>query len=140
MSLGLFVPVDELDPRTWPIWTPTDRRIHATNKLELSVLLDEDVYFELARFTWNCFTTKASKIYFRRSVWVPGAGKRTLRLPNAGQNRTILLHQDVMRVRGVEAPQDGQRWVVDHLDGEELDCRFRNLRWATYKQNRENRK
>lgn len=117
---------DPFDPRflDFPP-APAERFIHVTN-MDVRFRVDEAVYHELVRRTWNGFMTRSSKFYART-----GGG-------NKGR-KTILLHREVLLLSGFPLPDAEQRWVGDHLDGNELDCRIGNLRWATYGQNRHNR-
>lgn len=64
------------------------------------------------------------KIYARRSTRI------------AGQSVTYFLHREItIRAYG---PPPGPAYVSDHLNGDSLDCRRENLRWATLSQNARN--
>lgn len=73
-------------------------------------LLDPIDHDRLARFRW-CICRQGQVAYARRTV------KRN------GKVRTLYLHREVMR-----APD---HLVVDHINGDGLDCRRSNLRLVT---------
>ena len=80
-------------------------------------LVSPEDYPRVAPHKWTAMPIKDSRlVYARRSVW-----------GDDGKCRTILLHRFISK-----AP-DGV--LVDHRDGNGLDCRRHNIRSATYSQN-----
>lgn len=49
----------------------------------------------------------------------------------------IYIHVEIMRRTTILPPAPGFK-IVDHRDGDELNCRRANLRWATPRMNRMN--
>jgi len=87
-------------------------------------LIDDQDYRDLAKFLWTAdiqyATRESEKVYAARWPW-PGPGK---------PRPKIYMH------RAIVNPPSG--FIVDHKDGNGLDNRRKNLRLATYAQNRRN--
>lgn len=66
-----------------------------------------------------------NKIYARRCTRIGGVAK------------TIFLHREI--TERAYGPPPSPLHVSDHLDGDSLNCRRDNLRWATLSQNAHNR-
>lgn len=79
------------------------------------ILVDDDDYEELAKFSWHV----ASHGYAARSVYGP---KRS----------TVLMHRQIMGL------QLGDRTQVDHIDGNTLNNCRSNMRLCTQKENNRN--
>lgn len=82
-------------------------------------LVNDEDYERVAAFEWHALTT-GGKVYAARKEGT----RRT--------SRSVLLHRFVL---GVE-----QSVLVDHIDGDGLNCRRLNLRAATSSQNQGNRR
>lgn len=78
-----------------------------------NALVDDDVYEWASQYKW-CFM----RVY-RHYGYAARAG--------TNPKRTIYLHREIAR------PVDGL--VIDHINGDTLDCRRENLRLCTTKQN-----
>lgn len=92
----------------------------AANGATCRVDYDDWVYFN--EWKWKTKRSKRStKLYFFRT---PGSRN--------GVHRTIYLHIEIMK-RKQMMPR--RRRIVDHVNGDSLDCRRENLRWVTHKQN-----
>lgn len=85
-------------------------------------VVDDDDYARLSRYKW----------YVKRRVRAGRVDYRACRCayPDGRVPVTILLHRDVARA----AAHD----IVDHVNGDPLDCRKANLRKATPSQNQTN--
>lgn len=95
----------------------------ATRSLTLTkgyiAIIDEDDFERLNQWSWHAFDN-GKKIY----------GARGFKRRREGICRTIYLHRFILN-----AP-DGT--MVDHINGDTLDCRKANLRLATASQNQAN--
>lgn len=122
--------LDWADPNTWDL-TPRVCRIYGDDNAQVEALVDEEDYQYLIRYRWNPKLTKG-KIYLRRAISTyHSEGGR------AG-SATIYLHVEIMKRKGVEPPCS-EHVLVDHRNGNSLDCRRSNLRWSTKTMNNRNR-
>lgn len=96
------------------------------------VVLDEEDYAWAVRSVWRPKPDKhGRKFYAVRNADV-GADR--------GANRrqaSLFLHK-VICLRRHGPPPSPRHTIADHKNGNSLDCRLNNLRWATARQNREN--
>lgn len=85
----------------------------------LFVMVDKDDVAKIDPFNWSLLETGGLR-YARRTVRV------------AGRQKTVLLHRFIMDA--------GDDQIVDHINGDGLDCRRSNMRFVTKGQNNINRK
>lgn len=89
-------------------------------------LVDEHTYALAINYRWFFIGRSARGFYIGRHRRTGPAGRR--------YQTTLYLHRLVMG----EPPHPGLE--VDHRNGDPLDCRRANLRWATPSQNQQNRR
>lgn len=85
-------------------------------------LVDEEDYERLKRFKWCVCSNTYGKKYAVRTLYKNGWSKQ------------VYLHHEVL---GLISAPPGK--VVDHINGNSLDCTRANLRICTYAQNVQNR-
>lgn len=94
--------------------------LYIRRDLSLVTLVSEEDYLFLAQWTWGLQVDNRGKNYVRRYR----------------NSSNIYLHRIVMR-RVCKPPSDAHRYV-DHINGDGLDNRRENLRWATASENARN--
>jgi hypothetical protein len=103
------------------------RRIMLSAREDIWTLVDAEDHAWLSETIWNVS-------WGSRTPWQKYAKR------NVGPDRaTLRMHREIM----VKADPRSQRFMsthhVDHINGQTLDNRRANLRWATQKQNAANR-
>lgn len=130
---------DPFDPNTWEM----DRVCHIYDAdLERFAIVDEAFYSQLITMrdtnpnrTGGLISRRwrINKPHPRRNgqkkYFINNAGWRT------GSTQITFLHVEVMRLAGIEPPTL-QHVIVNHIDGDEWNCRQINLEWATHADNR----
>jgi len=116
MTLDKF---DFLDPRLWPEERP--QTIYLTKDLTCTV--DEIDYPFLAKHLWTVSNSR-SKRYAMRNVGP------------AHDRKMLYMHKLVLYRMGL--PPSDKHVVGDHINGNGLDNRRCNLRWATISENNKN--
>lgn len=92
------------------------------SKGQVAIVDDED-FERIAQYRW-CTAIHGKLMYARRTVYILGSGAENPKY------RTEMMHDLIL------PPNDG--FVVDHKNGNSLDNRRQNLRYATRSQNRVN--
>lgn len=104
------------------------RRIFLGRHAQYEALVSDEDWEFLSGFSWSFGVSHPAGglVYARRSVWVPGAN----------YNRTVLMHHVVLERRAAEgdptAIRPSKKHTADHGDGNSLNNQRRNLRWATH--------
>jgi hypothetical protein len=123
---------DDIDTEwSWSDVRPVDGvRVYLTPDLSVWAIVDvEDAAFVTQwswQFTWDRHKRKR---YATRSPGAVAGGKR----------RKIYLHKLLLNHWGVPQPSE-KHTIGDHEDGDSLNNRRRNLRWATHSENAKNRR
>lgn len=130
--------LDSFDPNTFPVEQDKDTcYISLSNRVDCYCKLDRIDYNWAKQWLWCHSYSRIRKtfnpdtpegIYARRSVQIPG------RLPS-GKKRygNLWLHKQIcFRAYGAPLPD---QIVCDHLDGDCLNNKRLNLRWATVQEN-----
>lgn len=129
---GRFLPnwlFDPFDPRGWPEPLPF-KTIWLKPEANLFCVVDVEDYDWAMQWVW--FPTPNStgnKFYATRNTRLDG---------RHGKQTKIFLHKEILARKG-ETPPTRRHVIGDHKDGESLNNRRRNLRWATPSQNGKNR-
>lgn len=113
-------------------------RIYGRTDASLWAIVDEEDYHYLIQWRWSYARTVRGKYYIQRrtgnSMKKFCGGFVHMR----GFKRGIYLHHEIMARKGDVPPSPAHK-IRDHINGNSLDCRRENLRWATISQNNLNR-
>lgn len=119
------------DPYDIPAVSPPGR-IYSDDTLTIYAVVDpQDMVLTQHRWLINNPhpTRNGKKKYFRRSR---GSGR-----PGKYQS-PLYLHVEIMKRTGIPPPTK-QHKLVDHIDGNEWNCRRSNLAWSTHAHNNSKR-
>lgn len=125
--------LDPFDPNNW-VEQEYEYRIYLDNYGNNYAIVDEIDWLYFSQWCWCIKRSKhrllTPKFYARRAVGTNENGGRI-------RTRTVYLHIEIMR-RFNPTPPSILHWIVDHRNGKSLDCRRKNLRWATQSMNSRN--
>lgn len=94
-------------------------RIYGDNRESVFALIDEEDYHWAVQWSWGPKLSRGgSKIYLYRH----------------SRGVSYYLHKEIMK-RNEPEPPSPEHTIADHRNGQSLDCRRANLRWATPSQN-----
>lgn len=125
--------LDPFDPRTWcepagPCY------LQLSERTDCYALVDPEDYAWARAFTW-CHTYGSGEIVEVAEDVFAIARPDHIYARRCVGGKTLWLHREILTRRdGPPAP----RRVGDHKNGDTLDCRRINLRWATPSQNARN--
>lgn len=111
----------------------TEYRIYGGDRDDsLFALVDQEDYHYALKWRWSPKWSRGhTKVYLRRVFQVTCSKTRTR------TQYTVFLHRMICwRAHG--EPPTPEHTQVDHRNGDELDCRRTNLRWATPSMNARN--
>lgn len=123
----LLVP-DPFDPNFLDFGLDHEHRIYGDDYGHTFARVDADDYQFFSQWRWNVkYDKHGRKIYLCRSSWNAEAGSASI---------SLYLHVEIHKRRGIVQPPHHS--MVDHENGNTLECRKFNLRWATPSMNRRN--
>ena len=124
--------LDFLDPTTWATQIPSGpRRIYLSDTDDsLFVLIDPDDYEWASQWLWAPKKDKHGRKHYAYRT-------KTQRSGGVKASASIFLHKEVLERAGAKPPTE-KHTIGDHRNGDSLDCRKINLRWATPSMNRRN--
>lgn len=130
--------LDFLDPNTWDL-EGRECRIYDVD-LERYAVVDEEFFSRLVTMR-DTNPGRTGKLLPRR--WKINKehptrnGKKLYFVTTAGwrSGGATFLHVEVMRLSG-RLPPSPRHKLVNHIDGNEWNCRLSNLEWATHVKNR----
>lgn len=124
---------DPFDPRNWPeYWRGTQSLPLGDGCNAPVILLDWTDYQWAIRWRWAWVTSKQG-LNRRHKVY----GRRNTTRGVKGSNLWVWLHKEICEREHGPAPSLFHS-IADHIDGDTLNCRRSNLRWATPAENRAN--
>lgn len=106
---------------------------------EYATRLDYEDWKHFRQWSWKIKRSKRSnKVYFHRALRVKSDDPRHANNSKPGWKAiSIYLHVAVLERKGTVRPRGKD--VVDHENGDSLDCRRSNLRWSNHLENMANR-
>ncbi|GJE06369.1 hypothetical protein AOPFMNJM_1685 [Methylobacterium jeotgali] len=130
-----MIAADDFDPTTWPAPAPAACYLHLSDRFDVYALVDPEDHAWASRHRW-CHTYGSGSICERfEGVFVIDRPDGMYARRCVG-GRTLWLHREILIRK--DGPPGRGRWIGDHRNGNTLDCRRRNLRWATPSQNARN--
>ncbi len=121
--------VDVFDPNNWIDDPDFVYRLTCGNS-HVEALVDYEDYVYFTKWKWRSKISKGGKkIYVYRSLTAMENGYR--------KDTSLYLHKAIQERTGISKPSLEYN-IVDHRNGDSLDCRRKNLRWATPSMNRNN--
>ena len=122
------------NPKTELIDTPY--RIYGKADASLWAAVDEVDYHFFIEWLWSYSMSPGGKLYIKRNTSGSAAYKNGHRI--RGVQQSVYLHIEIMKRKG-ELPPSPAHKIVNHDDGNSLNCTRENLHWATIGENNKHR-
>lgn len=139
---------DFLNPNNWHWLNEShEYRIYADDYENEYALVDQIDYQYLIQWRWKLHYSRQHKGTRKRKVYLARVLHEVLGPDYKDEqgsrkrqrcSHTIFLHNVVMERTGIPRPISNQRIITDHANGNGLDCRRTNLRYATISFNNKN--
>lgn len=114
-----------------PAPLPYQPAICLSDRFDIHALVSEEDYDWARRWHWSLKYASGIKCAFDKMY-----AYRQIRI--GAKKQTVWLHREVAW-RKLGPPPSPLHTMSDHLNGDSLDCRRENLRWATASQNAKNK-
>ena len=139
--------LDVFDPNTWE-QDNYEYRVYCDDYANEYAIVDQIDYQYLVQWRWKLKESKRHKNTIKQKKYLARSGHETIgpttyhddgTKTQARICSTIFLHTVVIERAGIVKPKTDQKIIVDHANGNELDCRRKNLRYTTISFNNKNR-
>lgn len=122
--------IDFLDPRVVFSAPLPERRIYGDDLAQIFSVVDEEDYFHCMQWQWSPKFSRWGRKFYLRRLRSSGHWRTRTR-------HTRFLHTEIILRMGIPRPTAAYK-LVDHRDGDAMNCRRANLRWATTTMNSNN--
>lgn len=114
-----------MDPTTWEPRSPC--HLYLDDREHIYALLDEEDFSWAVQWLWS---SKLNSRKIKRYAYRTHVRRPYIR-------RSVYLHVEIQKRCGA-LPPSKKHTMIDHINGNSLDNRRANLRWATPSENRRN--
>lgn len=114
------------DPNTWP--APDVCHVYSDTREGAYSIVDAIDFPWVTRWLWSVKYSRGEKKFYLRRNMQTGSGRE------GRTQHTRFLRTEIMLRTGIKPPTPEHK-LVDHRDGDGMNCRRSNLRWATHSMN-----